>query len=133
LFTVLFVSLPMSLIQIDGPATPVVVGFLLTLSTYYIHSPIDAHFGRLRAVLVDNRFHRIHHSLEPHHHDRNFGICFSIWDRMFGTAYEPRADEWPAVGVAGVAPPRSVREYLMLPLAGWRGEDRNRGVRTPAK
>ena len=40
---------------------------VLLLLTYYIHSPIDVHFGRLRKVLVDNRFHRIHHSIEPRH------------------------------------------------------------------
>jgi hypothetical protein len=34
---------------------------------------------------------------------------------MFGTAYDPEPGEWPKVGVAGVKPPRTVHEYLMLP------------------
>jgi sterol desaturase/sphingolipid hydroxylase (fatty acid hydroxylase superfamily) len=117
LFSVIFISLPMSLIQIDGPGTPFVVGWVVGLLSYYIHSPIDVHFGPLRKVLVDNRFHRIHHSLEPKHFDKNFGICFSLWDRMFGTAYDPEPGEWPAVGVAGVKPPRTLTEYLMLPAS----------------
>jgi sterol desaturase/sphingolipid hydroxylase (fatty acid hydroxylase superfamily) len=115
LFSVVFISLPMSLIQIDGPATPFVVGFVVGLLSYYIHSPIDVHFGPLRKVMVDNRYHRIHHSLEPKHFDKNFGICFSLWDRMFGTAYDPEPEEWPAVGVAGVKPPRTLGDYLTLP------------------
>jgi sterol desaturase/sphingolipid hydroxylase (fatty acid hydroxylase superfamily) len=115
MFTIAFISIPMSLIQIDGPATPFVVGFVVSLLSYYIHSPIDVHFGPLRKVLVDNRYHRLHHSLEPKHFDKNFGICFSLWDRMCGTACDPEPGEWPAVGVAGVAPPRSLSEYLMLP------------------
>lgn len=115
-FSVLFISLPMSLIQIDGPTTPFVVGFVVSLLSYYIHSPIDVHFGPFRKVMVDNRYHRIHHSLEPKHFDKNFGICFSLWDRMFGTAYDPEPGEWPAVGVAGVEPPRTLRDFLMLPV-----------------
>jgi sterol desaturase/sphingolipid hydroxylase (fatty acid hydroxylase superfamily) len=116
-FTIAFVSLPMSFIQIDGPATPFVVGFVVSLLSYYIHSPIDVHFGPMRRVLVDNRFHRVHHSLEPKHFDKNFGICFSLWDRMFGTAYDPEPGEWPAVGVAGVKPPQTLSDYLMLPAS----------------
>lgn len=112
----LFVSIPLSMIQFDGPATPAVILFVVTLLSYYIHSPIDVHFGPLRKVLVDNRFHRIHHSLEERHFDKNFAICFSIWDRLFGTAYDPAPDEWPSVGIAGVMPPRSLTDFLVLPL-----------------
>jgi sterol desaturase/sphingolipid hydroxylase (fatty acid hydroxylase superfamily) len=107
----------MSFIQIDGPGTPFVVGFIVMLLSYYIHSPIDVHFGPFRKVLVDNRFHRIHHSIEPRHFDKNFGICFSIWDRWFGTAYDPAPDEWPSVGLSDVPAPRGVVEFLTLPLA----------------
>ena len=90
--------------------------FFLQLLTYYIHSPVDVHFGPLRKVLVDNRFHRIHHSIEPRHFGKNFGVTFSIWDRIFGTAYDPEPGEWPEVGLANVEPPRSVRDYLLLPF-----------------
>jgi sterol desaturase/sphingolipid hydroxylase (fatty acid hydroxylase superfamily) len=111
-----FIGVPMSLFQIEGPTTPIVVGLFVSLLAIYIHSPIDVHFGPMRKVVVDNRYHRIHHSLEPRHFDKNFGICFSLWDRLFGTAYFPEPDEWPAVGVAGVAPPRSVGQFLAMPF-----------------
>lgn len=113
----LFVSIPLSLFQLDGPGLPQAAAFLVTLWSYYIHSPIDVHFGPLRKALVDNRYHRIHHSREPRHFDKNFAVCFSIWDRMFGTAYDPAPDEWPKVGVPGVAAPRTLGEYLMLPFS----------------
>ena len=113
---VLFVAVPLSLVRIDGPATPFAVYFIVNLLSYYIHSPVDVHFGPLRKLLVDNRFHRIHHSLEERHFDKNFGICFSIWDRMFGTAYDPAPDEWPQVGVEGVTPPATVAAFLGLPV-----------------
>lgn len=123
-FSIVFITIPLSLIQIDGPVTPAAVSFVLLLLTYYIHSPIDVHFGPLRKVLVDNRFHRIHHSIEPRHFNRNFGIGFSLWDRWFGTAYDPAPDEWPQVGLKNIDPPRTVRDYLLLPFRAGRMERR---------
>ena len=116
LFSLVFITIPLSLFQIDGPETPPAVLFVVSLLSYYIHSPVDVHFGPLRKVLVDNRFHRIHHSLEERHFDKNFGICFSLWDHLFRTAHDPAPGEWPDVGVAGVAAPRSISDYLLLPL-----------------
>ena len=110
-----FVSVPLSLIQFDGPEAPFAVGAIVGIANMYIHSPVEWHFGPLRKLIVDNRFHRIHHSLEERHFDKNFGICFSFWDYLFGTAYEP-GEEWPAVGVDGVPAPRNVAQYLCLPL-----------------
>jgi sterol desaturase/sphingolipid hydroxylase (fatty acid hydroxylase superfamily) len=114
-FSFIFIALPMSFIQIDGPSTPFVISSIVVLLSLYIHSPIDVHFGPLRRIIVDNRFHRIHHSLEPRHFHKNFGICLSVWDYLFGTAYDP-GHEWPAVGVQGVAPPRTLRDFLLMPL-----------------
>ena len=121
-FSLIFITIPMSLFQIDGPETPAAVLFVVSLLSYYIHSPVDVHFGPFRKVLVDNRFHRIHHSLEERHFDKNFGICFSLWDHLFGTAYDPAPGEWPDVGVAGVKAPRTVSDYLLLPLRLGRSE-----------
>jgi sterol desaturase/sphingolipid hydroxylase (fatty acid hydroxylase superfamily) len=120
--SVLFITIPLSLVEVDGPATPVAMTFVVALMSYAIHSPIGVHFGPLRKLFVDNRFHRIHHSLEERHFDRNFGIWLSVWDRMFGTAYEPAAEEWPDVGVAGLTMPQSIGEYLAYPLQVARAE-----------
>ena len=113
-YTIVCIGIPMRLI--DSPAVSGIITFVAVLLTYYIHSPIDVHFGPLRKVLVDNRFHRIHHSVEPRHFDKNFGIGFSLWDRMFGSAYDPAPDEWPVVGLAGGRPPRTVGDYLLTPF-----------------
>lgn len=115
-FSLLFITIPGSLIEFEGPGTPKSVAFFVALLSYYIHSPVRLNFGPLRKLLVDNRFHRIHHSLEERHFDKNFGICFSIWDRLFGTAYDPAPDEWPSVGVAGLEPPRSLTDFLSMPV-----------------
>jgi len=112
----LLVSLPLSLFQFSGPGLPFLISALVGLMTLYIHSPIEIHAGPLRRLIVDNRFHRIHHSIEERHFDRNFGIGLSLWDAMFGTAYWPGSDEWPATGVAGLDPPRSIGAFLAFPF-----------------
>jgi sterol desaturase/sphingolipid hydroxylase (fatty acid hydroxylase superfamily) len=132
LFSFAFITIPMSLIQIDGPGAPFAVGAIVGLASLYIHSPVEWHFGPLRKLLVDNRFHRIHHSLEPRHFNKNFGICFSLWDRMFGTAYEP-GEEWPAVGVDGVAAPRTVKAFLKLPLGAGEEEQPSSRVKPASR
>lgn len=109
-------ALPLALIQFQFPATPYVVVTAGSLLELYIHSPTGAHFGPLSLILVDNRFHRVHHSIERQHFDRNFGITFSIWDRIFGTACDLAAAEWPETGVVGIEPPRSMFDYILFPL-----------------
>jgi sterol desaturase/sphingolipid hydroxylase (fatty acid hydroxylase superfamily) len=39
----------------------------------------------LSAAIVTPRLHRVHHSRERDHHDRNFGDSIILWDRLFGT------------------------------------------------
>ena len=126
-----FIAIPLSLIQIDGPEAPFMVGGIVTLASMYIHSPVEWHLGPLRRVIVDNRFHRIHHSLEPRHFDKNFGIFLSLWDHLFGTAYEP-GGEWPAVGVAGTKPPRTVGDYLGLPFLSFGADKEPPSMAPPA-
>lgn len=112
----LIIAVPLSLVSFEAPAVPFLVVAIKQLLEYYIHSPVSVNLGHLRVVLVDNRFHRIHHSVETRHFDRNFGILLSVWDRLFGTAHEPVANDWPDTGIAGHPPPASVTEYLLFPL-----------------
>jgi sterol desaturase/sphingolipid hydroxylase (fatty acid hydroxylase superfamily) len=54
-----------------------------------LHANIRASFGPLAAVITTPRFHRWHHANELEAYDRNFGGQLVIWDRLFGTRYEP--------------------------------------------
>lgn len=108
-------TIPASLVAVEvGDVLPY-AGLIMWLHIVYLHSPMRPHAGPLRAVFADNRFHRIHHSIEPQHFDRNFGAFTTLWDRLFGTAHFPRGDEWPAIGLAEVRQPRSIAEWLDLP------------------
>lgn len=120
LFSMAFIVIPMSLFDLSGPGVPLAVAMFVQLLALYIHSPTEIHFGKAARVVVDNRFHRIHHSLEPRHFDRNFGICLSCWDYMFGTAYTPEPGEWPVVGLEHVPAPQTVSGFLAMPFPQYR-------------
>ncbi|MFL6776709.1 MAG: sterol desaturase family protein [Sphingomicrobium sp.] len=117
-FRIAFISLPAAyLLGIDGLESVFIVELLLKLQGYYLHSPNSVHFGPIvRRVIADNRFHRIHHSVEQKHWDKNFGAGTSIWDQLFGTAYFPTEDEWPATGVVGQPETRSSLEFVWGPF-----------------
>jgi sterol desaturase/sphingolipid hydroxylase (fatty acid hydroxylase superfamily) len=55
--------------------------------------------GRLITWVNSPQWHRIHHSVHPEHHDKNFAALLPIWDILFGTAWVPKLDEYPATGI----------------------------------
>jgi sterol desaturase/sphingolipid hydroxylase (fatty acid hydroxylase superfamily) len=67
--------------------------------TNFYHGNIRANLGPLKYILVTPQSHRIHHSREPQHQDMNFGVTFTIWDRLFGTLWTDY-EEYPHTGVA---------------------------------
>lgn len=98
-----------------GPIFPA-VGVVIALSGFYVHSNVRLHLGPLTRVFCDNQFHRIHHSTDPVHFNKNFCAFTTIWDQLFGTAYFPDRDEWPETGLADFAEAKSVRDWIAAPL-----------------
>jgi sterol desaturase/sphingolipid hydroxylase (fatty acid hydroxylase superfamily) len=88
------------------PSLPTLVTYTLFHQWYtkLYHANIRSNFGLLRYFLVTPQSHRIHHSYDPRHFNKNFGVIFSVWDRLFGTQY-PRDDEYPDTGVPDPAFP----------------------------
>lgn len=121
----LFKVIPSSLlIATDLGALAPAAMMLVTLHQAYIHSASDIHFGRWAWLINDNRRHRIHHSLEARHFDKNFGIDLGLWDHLFGTAHVPAADEWPETGLLERPDPATVGEFLAWPRSKARLVDR---------
>eukprot|EP01037_Dinobryon_pediforme_P016594 gene16594-16775_t len=72
--------------------------FITSLETLqHSHYPIS--FGPLERVFISPHMHQIHHSSCKEHWDKNFGVIFSVWDWLFGTAYKPHAGEFIVYGV----------------------------------
>jgi len=117
-FRILFISLPAAyVVGIDGLESIFLIELLVKVQGYYLHTPCNIHLGPvLRRVIADNRFHRVHHSVEPRHFNTNFAAGTTLWDQLFGTAYFPAEDEWPEVGVVGEPPARTLNEYLWGPF-----------------
>jgi sterol desaturase/sphingolipid hydroxylase (fatty acid hydroxylase superfamily) len=116
----LTIAIPLMFLDVHIGPTLGILSFLFTYQQFYIHSASRPHFGPLRCLLVDNRYHRIHHSVQPEHHDKNFGAMTPLWDWLFGTLYLPKSDEWPDVGLDGVDQPCSLREWSTLPWRAFR-------------
>ncbi|CAD6562758.1 sterol desaturase family protein [Paraburkholderia sabiae] len=121
-----FVALPLTLIHFESGVVPVVAMTLIAFQAHLSHSSTRVNLGLLRYVIGDNKFHRIHHSLEPHHRRRNYGFFTTIWDTIFRTAYWPKRDEWPEVGLRDQSEPLTVIDYFMFPF------DRSRWCKTSA-
>jgi sterol desaturase/sphingolipid hydroxylase (fatty acid hydroxylase superfamily) len=51
----------------------------------------------LRAILVTPRIHAVHHSAHQPETDSNYGTVLTIWDRLFGTYSDLRADSPEAI------------------------------------
>lgn len=76
------------------------------------HSQIKWRFGPLSRIFVTPRFHSFHHSVDPRHHNKNFGAFLSIWDHMFGTAVD--APEQPVeYGLPDVKMPTLLSTFVV--------------------
>lgn len=68
------------------------------------HSHIWLDYGPvLDRIFISPAQHQIHHSIDPRHHDKNYGLMLAIWDWMFGTLYVPNGREELSFGVADKA------------------------------
>ena len=50
------------------------------------HTNIEIkYYSFIEKIFISPYQHQIHHSSLPEHHDKNYGVVFSIWDNIFGT------------------------------------------------
>jgi sterol desaturase/sphingolipid hydroxylase (fatty acid hydroxylase superfamily) len=115
-----FILLPMAILL---DLTPVTAGWLaavLVYWPYFIHANVRLPLAGLTRVVVGPQAHRIHHSLEAPHRDRNFAAVFPLWDILFGTFFAPRRGEFPRTGLASGERVTGLWQANVLPFAGWR-------------
>lgn len=109
-----------ALILLTGPTAlaVVVAEVLLNACAMFNHSNvrIPSAFDRiLRLIVVTPDMHRVHHSIDNHEHNSNFGFNFPWWDRLFGTylAQPARGHEDMEIGIEGF---RDEGAEKLLPL-----------------
>jgi alkylglycerol monooxygenase len=80
--------LPLALLGVP----PLYWGTALALSTLYqfwIHTELVPRLsGPLDWIFNLPSHHRVHHAINPHYLDKNYGATLILWDRLFGT-YAP--------------------------------------------
>jgi len=111
-----------------GPPAAAVMIFevLLNATAMFNHAnvrlpaPLDR---MLRVLIVTPDMHRVHHSMEDHETNSNFGFNLSVWDRLFRT-YKAQPDaghERMNIGIRNFRDPRLVSDLpgmLALPFLG---------------
>jgi sterol desaturase/sphingolipid hydroxylase (fatty acid hydroxylase superfamily) len=88
-----------------SPEVPLIKGAISAVWGLWIHSNVDVRTGRLQWILNGPEAHRWHHAVDGDARDRNFATKLAIWDRLFGTAFLPKARKPRAYGLPGVGVP----------------------------
>jgi sterol desaturase/sphingolipid hydroxylase (fatty acid hydroxylase superfamily) len=89
-----------------------------TLIGHLNHSNLNLDWGIFRYVLNSPRLHVWHHDVVQHQKSgQNFGIVFSLWDFLFGTAYLPARGEPARLGFERMAEfPQGLLQRLIYPF-----------------
>jgi sterol desaturase/sphingolipid hydroxylase (fatty acid hydroxylase superfamily) len=88
---------PLIVLGVDARVI-LVISIVSTLIGHLNHSNLYVSWGPLRYVINSPRMHVWHHDRDwpaDRPHGVNFGVCLSVWDWVFGTAYWPAVDESP--------------------------------------
>ena len=99
-FTGMFVlRIPLALVGFH-PALLVFVGGINLLYQFWIHTEAIGKMPRwFEAVMNTPSHHRVHHATNPRYLDANYAGTLIVWDRMFGTFVEERAEDMPRNGI----------------------------------
>lgn len=99
LLRVPFVMLPL-VTFFDLPFASLAFGVSLgVLLPAFSHMNLRLEFGRLTPLFIGPQLHRLHHSKEEEHHNRNFANIFPIWDVLFDTYLAPQRGQFPPTGL----------------------------------
>lgn len=85
--------------------------FVLNMLSFYHlrHSHVPLRYGWFERHMISPAQHQIHHSREERHWDKNFGLCFSWWDRWFGTIVYTKPQESFVGGSFTLGLPRDIQ------------------------
>ena len=82
---------PMALLGFE-PTTVLAALFLNLLYQFWLHADWIPKLGWLEYVVNTPSSHRVHHARNPEYLDANYGGVLIVFDRLFGTYIEERAD-----------------------------------------
>lgn len=82
-----------SMLPLIGFPPGMITVFLLIHGTYpfFTHTQLIGKLGWVEYFFVTPSHHRVHHSRNPEYLDKNYGDILIIWDKVFGTFAEEKA------------------------------------------
>lgn len=95
-------------------------GFLFNaIGSNLRHSPMPMSFGPLEYIFISPRMHQIHHSADPIHFNKNYGVALSVWDRLWGTFHRPSKKEAHSLtyGLHLSPDPEQLKEAVSLKIS----------------
>jgi sterol desaturase/sphingolipid hydroxylase (fatty acid hydroxylase superfamily) len=112
------------LVDLQFPETALVAvlaaGLAPPLWDFFIHANVRIDWlHRLLPFLSTPQFHWIHHSDQPEHQGKNYAIWLPLFDRVFGSYYEPRVDEYPTTGLSSGEKIDTLWEAEAGPFIAW--------------
>lgn len=114
-----FITIPISLLAHLTPVQGAFIGVFISHWGLFIHSNLRLCLGPLTKILGGPQNHRIHHSREHEHIDKNFAAFFPIWDIAFGSYFSPASNEFPKTGLSSGERVTSFWRGVLLPFIGW--------------
>jgi sterol desaturase/sphingolipid hydroxylase (fatty acid hydroxylase superfamily) len=101
-FRLFLLTGPLIVLLGGGIGVPLWATAFIVFNGILMHWNVPFRFGPLEKVFITPAYHRIHHSVEPAHWDKNFGVFTQTWDKLFGTRHVPAKGEFPQTGVVGL-------------------------------
>lgn len=111
--------IPMAILFKLDPLQGTIVAYGASAWVVFIHANIRLSLGPASVLFTGPQVHRIHHSRERSHYDKNYAAFFPIWDILFGTWHHPKRDEHPLTGVHGEREVGTLIDAVMLPFREW--------------
>jgi sterol desaturase/sphingolipid hydroxylase (fatty acid hydroxylase superfamily) len=90
--------LPMALVGVP-PVVFLVSALIDLLYQYWVHTELIGRLGIFDRIFVTPSNHRVHHGQNDYCIDCNYVGIFILWDRLFGTFVDERADEQLVYGI----------------------------------
>lgn len=119
----LFFSSYLLVMMFMGSQTPhpIATFVLFKLWGFFNHMNVRLNLGLLTPIVSGPQWHRIHHSLQTKHYNKNFAAFFPFIDIFFGTYYSPRKGEYPASGLPNKEDAGDLWEATIAPFCAWYG------------
>ena len=98
-----------------SPAALYAYLIFVSFHAVYIHANVRHRWPYLRWIFATPEFHHWHHTSDEEGIDKNFAVCLSFIDVIFGTAHMP--DYWPKrYGTTKFQPPETYLGQLAYPF-----------------